>query len=188
MLMNDAQSNVPSSASIRLLSKVPKSKDFPTSTFDTGESSAFNIAVLPAQREVSKRQLLDMAKTVVADYISPMYQQASQSNGGFVVVDRKFGDLPLLMGTDNRPVFVYEVVEMIEETLDFSELHSRLPTLSYGQIVGTVGFLRTLAQFNRKGVDIDALQDEAIEADPMFQEAVKKGVQDEETTRVLTLL
>ncbi len=131
---------------------------------------------------------MDIAKSRVADYISPMYQQASRRNGGFVTIDHKFGDLPLLWGSDKHPIFVYEVVELIEETLDFSELHSRLPTLSYAQIAGAVGFLRTLAQFNRKGVDIDAMQDEDMEANSEFQQALRNAVQDKETARVLAPL
>lgn len=132
--------------------------------------------------------LLNMAQAVVADGISPMYRMASQKNGGFVVVDRKFSYLPFLEGKDGKVVFVYEIVEEIEAVLDFRELHSFFPELTYPQIVGAVGFLRSLSQFNRKGMDLDALYDQTVESDPRFQKAVAEAMEDKEVVRVLAPL
>jgi len=137
---------------------------------------------------LSKQVLLGMAMSVRANSIGMMYQTASGKNGSYVVVDRKFSYLPLLWGKDGRPVAVYEVVEEIEAILDFGELRSRFPTLSYTQVTATIGFLRTLAQFNSKNKEIDALQDEEIENGKPFQDAVKQAMGDKEAVRVLAPL
>lgn len=193
MLKNNQTNTNQTTPKTTLLGTAPTSASFAAdvlylSTVNWNNGPAFDVAVRPAQSQASQRLVMDIAKNRVADYISPMYQQASRRNGDFVTIDPQFSDLPLLWGSDKCPVFVYEVVDLIEETLDLSELHSRLPTLSYAQIAGTLGFLRTLAQFNRKGLDIDAMQDEDMEASPEFQQALRNAVQDKETARVLAPL
>jgi len=141
------------------------------------------------QRNLSARNVLfGMAMSFRASNISVMYRVASEKNGNFVTIDRRFGFLPLVWGKDKRPVAVYEIVEEIEAILDFGKLKSRFPTLSYTQVTATVGFLRSLAQFNSKNVDIDALQDEELENSQSFQDAMRQAVDDKEVVRVLASL
>lgn len=143
---------------------------------------------LSRRNPAAQSLLLSMAMTFRANNISAMYRVASEKNGSFVTIDRRFGFLPLLWGKDQRPVPVYDVVEEIEAILDYDELKSRFPTLSYTQVSATVGFLRSLAQFNSKNVDIDALQDDEIESSQRFQDVVMQAMEDKEVMRVLAPL
>ncbi len=143
---------------------------------------------MPKQSFSARNVLFGMAMSFRSSSIGAMYHVASEKNGSYVIIEQRFGFLPLLWGKDQQPIPVYEVVEEIEAVLDFSELHSRFPSLSYTQISAALGFLRSLAQFNSKGVDIDALQDEEIENSQSFQETVKQAMEDKEALRVLAPL
>ncbi len=114
-----------------------------------------------------------------------MYKAASERTGFIVQVDAKYGYLPVVVGVDQEPVLLFNIVEEVEGIVDLQDLKNRFPTLSLGQLAGVFGFLRFLSQFNRSGIDIDAIEDRRFESDPEFQDAVKQSLNDKVATRVL---
>lgn len=111
--------------------------------------------------------------------VSEVFKVASEQTGNFVNIDPRFAGLPMFMGSNNKPVLLYEFVEVIQEVLDIEEVKRELPSLSYAQIVGGVSFLRRLSQFNTRGVDIDELEDEATEGSAEFQLQLKSALAQE---------
>lgn len=109
----------------------------------------------------------------------------STLTGGYVQFHQELGCLPALIGNDSRPVFLYEFVEVLDELVDYDRIKEEFPTLSFAQINGAIAFLRKVSQLNARGVDIDALEDEAAAQDPQFIEALEAAFNDRETVRVL---
>lgn len=71
--------------------------------------------------------------------------------------------LPLVTGSDGVPVFLYQIIESIDENLDYDNMLLDNPTLSKRQIIGSVMFLRQLAHFNTKGLDMDEVEECVME-------------------------
>jgi len=114
-----------------------------------------------------------------------LFQRASQESGGFVHVAARLSYLPMLMRPSAPPVLLYEFVEALDGVADYAELQAEFPGLSYSQIAGALAFLRKLAQFNTRGVDTDALEDEVLESNPEFQRQIEHALTAPEDTRVL---
>jgi hypothetical protein len=111
--------------------------------------------------------------------------ESSDSTGGYVQIQQELGCLPALIGNDERPVFLYEFVEALDGAVDYDVLKEEFPTLSYAQINGAINFLRKVAQFNMRGVDIDALEDEEDANDEELMNALRNALTHGETSRVL---
>lgn len=114
-----------------------------------------------------------------------VFANASERSGGVVALDPQFGCLPLIMGRDGQPVLMYKFVEVIHELVSLSEIQQEFPSLSYRQIEGGIAFLRALTQFNIRGLDIDAEEEQLLEASPQFQQQIKDALK-KEATRVFT--
>ena len=93
------------------------------------------------------------------------YSTYNDAIGGLIELHQDYSFCPVLTGRDGRPVFLFKLVEVLDELLDYSTIRDRLPGLSFRQISAAIAFLRKLAQFNLKGIDIDALIDSEEEAD-----------------------
>ncbi|MCA1612590.1 MAG: hypothetical protein LC800_00245 [Acidobacteria bacterium] len=113
------------------------------------------------------------------------FLESSASTGGYVQIQEELGCLPALIGNDDNPVYLYEFVEALDNAVDYDVLKEEFPTLSYAQINGAISFLRKVAQLNVRGVDIDALEDEADAHDSQLIEALRTALNDRETVRVL---
>jgi hypothetical protein len=111
--------------------------------------------------------------------------KASNETGNHVQLQPEYGFCPMLVGNDSTPVLLYRFVEVLEELIDYTDVKDELPTLTIGQISGAVSYLRKLAQFNTRGVDIDALEDEALAHDDSFLSDLREALADEEAARVL---
>jgi hypothetical protein len=135
-------------------------------------SDAYNLAAQQAESVATLFSLL------------AVYAKASEDSGNVVVIDRRFSNLPILVGDDGKPILLYQFVEAIDETVDYERLQEEFPILSYGQIMGAIAFLRKLAQFNIDGLDIDALEDELIEGNENFQSIILNALADQEVTSV----
>ncbi len=115
-----------------------------------------------------------------------LYHQASEANGGKVIMDQQHGYLPVLIGSDDNLIPLYKFVEVIDEITDYDQIRDEFPTLSFGQIASAIGFFRKLAQFNTRNIDIDALEDAFLEDNPDFQAAIRASLEDQEGLRVRT--
>ena len=116
-----------------------------------------------------------------------LYHRASEESGGKVIMDQQHGYLPVLIGSDGNLIPLYKFVEVIDEITDYEHLRQEFPTLSFGQVASAIGFLRKLAQFNTRNIDIDAVEDLLLEDDPDFQVAIRASLEDQEDMRVRTL-
>ncbi|HZG52772.1 MAG TPA: hypothetical protein VEZ40_11615 [Pyrinomonadaceae bacterium] len=114
-----------------------------------------------------------------------MFIECSTVTGGYVHINPQLGCLPALIGSDNEPIYLYEFVEVLDGLIDYDAITEEFPTLTYAQIGGALAFLRKTAQFNARGVDIDALEDEADANDPELINALRVALNDRETSRVL---
>lgn len=114
-----------------------------------------------------------------------MFAECSTATGDYVQISPRLGCLPALIGNDARPVYLYEFVEALDGLVDYDAVKEEFPTLSYAQISGALAFLRKTAQFNARGIDIDALEDEADANDPELINALRTALNDRETSRVL---
>ncbi|MBI3968716.1 MAG: hypothetical protein HY329_24030 [Chloroflexi bacterium] len=114
-----------------------------------------------------------------------VFSQASGASHNVVRLLPDYSYLPVLLGSDNRPVLLYQVVEAIDGTLDYSAIQADFPTLSFSQIAGALGFLRKVAQFNLAGVDIDDLEEEHIEGNADFRGQVAATLRSGTQGRVL---
>lgn len=117
--------------------------------------------------------------------ISKVLLECSTATGGYVQIMPELGCLPTLIGSDSRPVFLYEFVEVLDGLLDYDGIKEDFPTLTYAQINGAMAFLRRVAQFNVRGVDIDLLEDESDANDSELINALRTALNDRETSRVL---
>ena len=82
-------------------------------------------------------------------------EEISQLTGGYVRLMPELSYIPVLVGNDENPVFLYHLIEGIDEFLDYDALLAEYPTLSYSQIVGAIKFLRKVSQINARRIDID---------------------------------
>ena len=111
--------------------------------------------------------------------------KASEKSGNSVELRPEYAFCPVMMGEDSNPVFLYHFVEVVEELLAYKSVQEELPTLSITQIGGAIAYLRKVAQFNTKDVDIDALEDSVLVNDEGFLSELKQGLEDREIARVL---
>lgn len=116
-----------------------------------------------------------------------LYHRASEKSGGKVIMDQEYGYLPVLIGRDNELIPLYKFVEVIDEITDYNRIEQEFPTLSFGQIMSAISFLRNMAQFNTRNIDIDELEDKPFAEDPDFQAAIRASLEDQEGMRVRTL-
>lgn len=114
-----------------------------------------------------------------------MLARFSESTGEFVKLFREYDFLPVLIGDDNRPIYLFLLVEVLDELVDYNKIREELPTLSHSQIDGAISFLRKIAQFNLHGLDIDEVIDEMESEDHELLSELKKGLTDQEIARVL---
>lgn len=112
--------------------------------------------------------------------------QCSHETGGYVQINPDYSFMPFLPGTDGRPVFLFQLIEAIDEFTDYDRLVEDYP-LSYGQISGVFAFLRKVAAVNAAGVDVDEVEDQMDEIDGELIHALRAGLADQEPVRVLDL-
>ncbi|MBC2713013.1 MAG: hypothetical protein HGJ94_19070 [Desulfosarcina sp.] len=113
------------------------------------------------------------------------YFDASQSTGGYVNLKDEHYRCPGLVGNDNSFVPLYEFVEVIDESIDYEIILDAFPTLTYSQISGAISFLRKLAQFNLKDIDVDEYLDDEFVNDRELLSELRVALADKETERVL---
>lgn len=97
-----------------------------------------------------------------------------------------FHYIPVIIGDGGRAVPLYQFVEVLDEIVDYDSVIAELPHLSYAQVGGAISFLRKIAQFNPRNIDIDYIEDQQLSEDPVFVEELRKALADKETSRVLS--
>jgi hypothetical protein len=112
--------------------------------------------------------------------------ELSIETGGYVQLQPQYYHLPMLIGNDSQPVYLYEIVEAIDEFLDYDKIQEEYPTLSFSQIAAAVSFLRKAAQINSRNVDIDELEDANDARNPELIAALRNALADTEVACVFS--
>lgn len=160
-----------------------------TKTLTTGDSTSVN---LTNDSNANSQQMLDdIAHLSVSAYgktaLLSALIECSESVGGYVQLLSQMSYMPALIGNDGQPVFLYQVVEMLEGCLDFDALLEEFPTLNYTQIIGALSFLRKVAQINSRQVNLDELEDELEANDDDFIHELRNAFEARENNiRVFT--
>lgn len=110
----------------------------------------------------------------------------SMNTGGYVTFSPEIGYLPALLDSNLKPVYLYQLIELIDELLDYDQIKEECPTLSYAQIGGAMAFLRKIAQLNTKEVDIDELEDEFISENSELVGELRQALTDMEIVNVFS--
>ena len=110
-------------------------------------------------------------------------KRCSFETGESVRLLPEYSFMPVLIDAQSHPVFLYQLIETIDEYVDIDRILEEFPQLNYSQVVGAIQFLRKVAQLNSRGIDIDELEDQhLLENNENLIEAFK----DKEMVRVLT--
>ncbi len=117
--------------------------------------------------------------------VAMLLARAGRATGDYVKLLPSCHFCPMLAGDDTGIVWLYQFVEALDGLIDYDRIREELP-LSYAQINGAFMFLRKVAQFNVKDIDIDKLEDEELETDNAFVAQLRQAISDQETTRVFT--
>lgn len=162
-----------------------KNTSFPVEVLTANDVTATNgdrMASLSEDAAIpSSLHVINMPKVLYA--LRTWNKQA----GGYIQLSPDFAHLPILIGNDNEPVALYELVETLDGLVDFDDIQEEFPNLSYAQIDGAIAFLRKVAQYNSKGIDVDDLEDEAMAQDQEFLRELREALADQETFRVFDL-
>ena len=129
------------------------------------ETERFSITANSAPSCVASFNELTDVATVFADGVNitatlKSLVHCSIETGGYVQLLPEMSYIPVLVGNDNEPVFLYQLIEIIEGYLDFDGILVEFPTLNFSQVVGAISFLRKIAQINSRQIDVDALEDD----------------------------
>ncbi|QQS42829.1 MAG: hypothetical protein IPM63_07815 [Acidobacteriota bacterium] len=132
---------------------------------------------------------LDDTAVAMTRHISVLrfFHETGLATGDYVRFAPELGFMPILIGRDGNPVFLFHFVEVIDEILDYEILVQEFPTLSYSQVAGAIAFLRKISQFNVRNVNIDAVQDDEDLKDPEFDKRLEQALLNQgDVARVLT--
>jgi hypothetical protein len=108
----------------------------------------------------------------------------NQITGEYIKLSKDYSYFPLLVGSDGRPIPLYEFVEVLDEAVDYDHIKELLPTISISQIAGSIAFLRKLVQFNFRKIDIDDYLDMEEENERLINE-LSTAFTNQEGSRVL---
>lgn len=110
--------------------------------------------------------------------------ELSVSTEGYVQLLPEMSYMPVLIGNDEQPVYLYQLVEILESYLDYDALLAEFPTLNFSQISGAISFLRKVAQINSRQIDVDELEDQL---DTEFLDELRQAFEERgNVARVLT--
>lgn len=133
--------------------------------------------------------LLDTAKEIesmrATRVIVSKLTEIGLLTGDYVKILPEYSHCPVLIGADRQPIPLAEIVEAIDEFVDYDALRAEYPGLSYAQIDGAISFLRKLAQLNDRQIDFDAQEDRELAEDVDLIAALRESINDREMARVL---
>lgn len=115
------------------------------------------------------------------------FKKISEETGSYVQILKEYSFCPVLLGNDNNPVFLYRVIEIIDEIIDYRRLKSEFSNLSFAHFNGAISFLKKLSQLNLIFLDIDELEEiELLDNEKLLNE-FRTAFSNEEGTRVLNI-
>lgn len=112
-------------------------------------------------------------------------QKFNDATGKYIQFPSEYYHLPALQDSRGEYLFLYELVEFLEEIIDFDSITEEYPGLSLAQIDGAISFLRKVAQWNSSGQDIDDLEDSFVAQDQELIDELRSSIANEGVARVL---
>lgn len=155
----------------------------------TAEASYFALS-LSSQPDLTQKVITlstDIVNLSEKMGVLRMYSQCNDAVGGPVSFHREFSYCPTLLGENGLPIFLFQFVEILDELVDYEKIKNLLPGLSFRQIGGAVAFLRKIAQFNCKGVDIDECIEFIDANDDLLKSNLLVAISNEEESIVLNI-
>jgi len=140
---------------------------------------------LPSLTPEVERKLRTLYLMQNAAVMLGLLSRCSDETGGYVQLLPQYHYVPVLIGTENNIVPLYELVEVMDDVLDYEVVLRQFPHLTYAQVGGAISFLRKIAQSNPTNIDIDEIEDAAMTSDPAFLDELRTALADEEISRVL---
>ncbi len=151
----------------------------------SSQNDTLSVKIGSAELSIPILEVREVIYKGINNALADNFRRISQSTGKAVQLLPDYGNVLALIGNDSKPVLLYELVEQIDGIVDYTQLVEAFPSLSFGQISSALSFLRKVAQFNTKGVDIDAVEDLIFEQSEDFKETVIENASYPEVTRVL---
>ncbi|MBI5878491.1 MAG: hypothetical protein HZB53_12650 [Chloroflexi bacterium] len=109
----------------------------------------------------------------------------AQKSGGLIHILPKYRNMPTLEDKNGRTVFLYELIEAIDGLIDYADIQRDFPALSIGQIDAAMRFIKSMAQYNTSGIDVDELENDFIRDNSAFLSELARAVATKEGTHVL---
>lgn len=144
-----------------------------TLTQNTNSAGNYDLQDLILMAETSERTFGKVA-------LYKALAEFSISTGGYVKFLPEIGYLPALIGNDSHPVFLYQLIELFDEFLDYDKILEEYPALSYSQIGGAIAFLRKVAQLNSRDINVDELEEEHDFDNSVLLEELTNALNDKE--------
>jgi hypothetical protein len=151
-------------------------------------SSASELVVIETHSGLTKGVVEHIATTYSWTRRMSVLQQYSQYNdmiGGHIQLLPAYSFCPVMIGQDDHPVFLFEFVDVLDELIDYANIKNRFTGLSFQQIGAAIAFLRKLAQFNLKGIDIDTSVDLEDATDEELINGLRSALTTQEANVVL---
>lgn len=111
--------------------------------------------------------------------------EAAEKSGSHVVLPPAIKCLPCIQLRSGRYLPLFRFVEAVDGAVDYEDLLSEFPDLTYAQIHGSMQFLRRIAMFNTDSVDLDGILEQSEDADESLIVALRRALTSEEEPRVL---
>ena len=111
--------------------------------------------------------------------------ESTTESGNYIKLLKKYSYCPGLIDSNQNFIPLYALIEYLDGLIDYEKVIEEYPALSYTQINGAISFLRKIAQFNIRGVDIDQFFESVSEADEKFLSELRSALYNKEDIRVL---
>lgn len=108
-----------------------------------------------------------------------MMRGCSVSAGNYVKFLPELSLIPTFIGHDGSPVFLYQLVELLDEIIDYDLLIQEYANLNYGQLGSFFSFLKKILQLNAKNLDVEEFENDFYTQSPAFIEALRTALQEE---------
>jgi hypothetical protein len=110
--------------------------------------------------------------------------QCAAAAGGSIILSPDLNYIPALRNKAGEPVALHEFVEGVDGLVEYGEL-CEMFDLTYAQIHSAFTFLRKLSSTNPSGWDPDGEEMKIESVDQEFIAALRRGLDDKESFRVL---
>ncbi|MBU3980952.1 MAG: hypothetical protein KJ550_08155 [Proteobacteria bacterium] len=139
------------------------------------------LSLLKLATEANGKNIQIQEKVILAKYL----YEANSYIGNQIILSKEYGFCPGLIDGAKNFIPLFSLIEVVDELIDYDRIIQELPGISYSQINGAISFLRKVAQFNIKNIDIDDTLDDELAANDSFLSELRKAFADKEDTRVL---